>query len=177
MKKRLIITLVLALALIIGAMAFVIGVSAEDEEPTLKINGANVSFEGSVHLIYSVGYDKIASPENIKLLVWREAEGIHADNLKKGTEKYVLSKMTNPPDNLPAGSVAFEFDEIAAAEMTENIYARAYYVEDGVEIYSPVRKYSVLRYALNKLGITGTASETESFKNMLRGMLEYGQTS
>ena len=140
MKKRLILTLILVLTLILGATALIIGVSASDEEPALEFNGANVSFEESVHLIYSIGYSNVESPENIKLLVWREADVTHIDNLTKGSEQYTLSSMQDPPAGMPENSVAFKFTKIAAAEMTENIYARAYYVEDGKEYYSPVLK-------------------------------------
>ncbi len=176
MKKRIIIPLVTVLTLILGMLALVIGVSAanEDEAPALEVNGANVAFLENVHLLFSVGYKNVSSPENIKLLVWRESEGIHVDKLTKGTEDYVLSTLKNPPEGLYADSVAFEFSEIAAAEMTENVYVRAYYNDGEGEYLSPVIKYSILQYAMNKLGYTGTASENAKLRAMLVGMLEYG---
>lgn len=177
MKKRLVLTLILVLTLTFAATALIIGVHAingEQDAPELEWTGANLSFEENVHVLYSVGYKNVKSPENIKLLVWREAEGIHAESLVKGSEDYVLSVMPSAPAGLHSDSVAFKFTDVAAAEMTENIYTRAYYVEDGVEYYTPTLKYSVLQYALNKLGHTGVASESESFKAMLEGMLEYG---
>ena len=136
--------------------------------------GANVAFLENVHLLFSVGYKNVSSPENIKLLVWRESEGIHVDKLTKGTEDYVLSTLKNPPEGLYADSVAFEFLEIAAAEMTENVYVRAYYNDGEGEYLSPVIKYSILQYAMNKLGYTGTVSENAKLRAMLVGMLEYG---
>ena len=179
MKKRIILPLILVMSLLLGAAALVIGVSAsnEDTAPALLVNGANVSFDESVHLLYSVGYDNVQNPESIKLLVWREAEVTDVDNLLKGTENYVLSQMANAPEGLAENSAAFKFTDIAAAEMTENFYVRAYYVEDGETYYSSVRKYSVLQYAMNKLGYTGTATDDELLRDMLEAMLVYGSTA
>ncbi len=174
MKKKIIITLAVVLTLILGAVALVIGVSASDEDPALEINGANVSFEETVHLIFSVGHDNVTSPDNIKLLVWREYEGIHVDNLKKGSENYELSPLSTPLAGQPENSVVFKLTELAAAEMTENLYVRAYYVDGDNEVYSSVTKYSILQYALNKLGVTGTATESETLRDMLTTMLAYG---
>ena len=177
MKKRIIMTLILVFTLLLGTTALIIGVSASNEDPatpTLEWNGANLSFEENVHLLYSVGYDNVTAPENIRVLVWRESEGIQADKLVKGTEEYILSPLTYEVSGLPESSVAFKFTDIAAAEMTENIYTRAYYVVDGEEYYSPVLKYSVLQYAYNKLGYTGAGTESASLRELLHGMLTYG---
>lgn len=173
MKKRSKVLLTVVTALVVATLALTVGVLASDNTPALEINGANVSFDSTVHLFYSVGYENVDRPEDIKLLVWHEREGIHINDLVAGTEDARLSS----PGEVNEGDVYgryFNYDGLSAAEMTTNVYARAYTVIDGETVYSPVVKYSILNYALNKLGVTGAMSPTESLRDMLRAMLEYG---
>lgn len=174
MKRKSLIALIVAITLLLATTALVIGVSAAGNSPALDINGANISFERSVHVFYSVGYENIDAPENIKLLVWREADDLNIKGCTLGTEDYVLTQQSYEVDEGKAWGKVFKFEELSAAEMTENIYARAYVEQDGEIIYSSVKKYSILQYALNKLGVTGTISPNENFREMLRTMLDYG---
>ncbi len=176
MKKGLLPLLLLVFTVLAVTASLVIGVSANNDDPApeLRLNGANVSFLDSVHLLFSVECENVEHPENIRLLVWRGRDGIHTNDLLKGSEDHELMPMENPPEGMTEDSIVFSFSKIAAAEMTEDFYFRAYCVSDGEIFYSSVKKYSVLQYAMNKLGVTGTASDNELFKNMLRSMLAYG---
>ena len=176
MKKRSKVLLAVVTAILVATLALTVGVLASDNTPTLEINGANVSFESTVHLFYSVGYDNVDAPADIELLVWKEYEGIHVDKLVSGTEDARLSSGGDVNEGTVQGRY-FEYDGLSAAEMTTNVYARAYTVIDGEEVYSPVVKYSILNYALNMLGVTGKGTETVSLRNMLTAMLEYGATA
>ena len=176
MSKKFKVILAVLVALVIATSALVIGVAAIENEPALEINAANLSFESTVHLWYCVGYENIDNPGDIKLLVWREKDVTHIDNCVKGTESAVLNSSGNVNEDGIVGK-AFDYDALNAADMTETIYARAY-IEIGEEkIYSPVVKYSILQYALNKLGVTGTATENQLLTDTLEAMLVYGAAS
>ena len=176
MSKKIRVILAVLVALILATSALVIGVAAIDNEPALEINAANVSFESTVHLWYCVGYENIDSPEDIKLLVWRESAVTDIKNCTKGTESAVLSSVEDVNEDGLVGK-AFDYDDLSAAEMTETVYARAYIELDGKVVYSPVVKYSILQYALNKLGVTGTATENAELAETLEAMLVYGAAS
>ncbi len=172
MKRKLIFPIILAVALIF-TVAFAIGASAEDKEPTLEITGANLAFSDRVHVLYAVNTENIGDTDDVELLIFR-GEGITAADCVKGNEVKALKSNGNTVDEDGVKGTVFEYTDIAAAEMTEDIYARAAYTKDGVTYYSPVIKYSILQYACNKLGITGTASDNPELRNMLTGMLIYG---
>ena len=173
MKRRSKIALIVALVLLLATTAFVIGISASDNTPSLSVTGANVSFQETVHLWYAVGHENISNPDAIKLLVWREGSISNVSECVLGSQNYTLGVVGEVNEGTVQGKT-FEFAGLAASEMTENVYARAYVEEDGEIIYSPVVKYSILQYALNKTGVTGTISPNEHLRKMLKEMLEYG---
>ena len=175
MKKKLIIPAVIILCLIFGAV-FAIGVMANNTEkggPMLKITGANLVFSDRVHILYAVDSEEIDDKENIELLIFR-GENVIASECIKGKEVVSLSNGGKSVNDSAVSGMLYEYADIAAAEMTENIYARAYYTVNGAALYSPVVKYSVIQYACNKLGITGTATTNPELEKMLEGMLVYG---
>ena len=176
MKKRSRVILALIVAVVLTATALVIGVAASENSPALEINGANVSFEGTVHLWYSVGYENVENPEDIKLLVWRESSVTNIDGCVLGTQNAMLNSSGDVDEEKITGK-AFDYDGLAAAEMTENIYARAYLDVDGEAVYSPVVKYSILQYSLNKLGITGEKTKNSKLYDTLEALLVYGAAS
>ena len=173
MKKKLRIILCAAVALLMLAVFTVIGVMASESAPALTIEAANVSFEGTVHLYYAVSGDNIDSLDEVKLLVWKDGQIEHVDECTLENAKVVLS----PSGNVSIGEEkckTFDYDGLAAAEMTEYVYVRAYAMDGEEIVYSPVVKYSILQYSLNMLGITGKGADSDSLKYMLEKMLEYG---
>ena len=176
MKKQTKKLLSFILAAVISVTALVICALASDTAPALEINGANVSFESTVHLWYSVGYKNIDNPNEINLLIWRESSVENIKNCTLGTEDASLTPTGDVNDGKVVGKT-FDYGELAAAEMTENVYARAYINVDGNAVYSSVVKYSILQYSLNMLGITGTRTENEELITMLNGMLVYGSAA
>ena len=167
MKKN---TLLLSLTLFLvvaslGVFAIIAGASSATVEPELSIPYCNLSFRDSVCIKYAVK----SNVSDVKLLLWTSAEeeytvGTHDDEITAyvtesigGVEHYV-----------------FDYTALSAKQMTDVVYARAYAQIDGTDYYSEVNKYSILQYAYNKLGKTGTASTDEDFKEMLTYMLSYG---
>lgn len=175
MKKRLFLPLALAIVLTLGVMLGV-GVMAAGSDPTLEITGANLVFSERVYILWAIDSENIENKNDIELLIFRGAD-IKADECIKGKETASVRSNGNTVDEDGVNGLVFEYQDVAAAEMTENIYARAYYTCDGVKYYSPVVKYSILQYAMNKLGYTGTETEDELLRDMLEAMLVYGATA
>ena len=166
MKKRILITLTLCLALIFSMAALVIGVSASESEPTLEVKQGALSLEESIKMLFRIEYENVDNPEDVELLIW-VGDGVYVPDCKKGNEHYSLK---NAVIDVQTGAIVFTFDELAAAEMTKNVYAMLYY--NGT--YSQPYKYSILQYAYNKLGITKESNATPELKNVLLEMLAYG---
>ncbi len=143
-----------------------IGVVAEGNA-SLNIVAHNLSFQDNVYIKYAVS---VENADDVKLLVWREPQ----DEYVYGSQDDVLSPLnyTENVDNKEC--LIFDYTKLAARNMGDFVYARAYANVGEAEIYSAVSKYSILQYALNKLGKTGTETQDENLKELLKGMLEYG---
>ena len=105
-----------------------------------------------------------------ELLIWEKLP----EKYEKGTEDVVLSATD---DRMSVGGVmcdTYVFDSIVARQMATDFYAVAHVNVGGVDYYSAPRKYSVLQYIYNKMGITGTPSDKPTFIELLQMTLEYG---
>ena len=175
MKKKIIkrLAIVFAAVVVLGgavAVAFATGLIGVGEEPVLDIKGTNLSFSDSVYIKYAVSC-KNADIEDVKLLIWTTPQSEYV----KGTETAVLDRSENETDTVDGVEcIVFNFKDIAAKQMTDNIYARAYVKVGGKEFYSETKKYSVLQYAYNKMGKTGTKTENQKLITLLEDMLAYG---
>jgi len=151
--------------------------TAEDATPTLTFKGANVVFEDGVHLMYAVDEENIA-PENVQILIWNEAP--EDAEYVYGSQQTILNmnrlSTAEQDEELGAGYPIYYYDELAAKQMTDVVYARAYANVDGVEYYSAPLKYSVLTYAYTKLGYIDANKKTtdENLLALLPAMLNYG---
>ncbi len=63
--------------------------------------------------------------------------------------------------------IIFDYDELAAKNMTDYVYARAHVKVSGIDYYSDVSKYSILQYAHNMLDKTSDPKLTKLLENML----------
>jgi len=168
MKKKLLL-LLLALTMIatvVGVIA--IGAGAEDSAPQMSIAYCNLSFSDNVYIKYAVRSDA----SDVKLLIWTSPE----DEYVIGTQDdEVTEYYTENIGGVP--HMIFDYTELAAKQMADVVYARAYTQVDGVDYYSDVNKYSILQYAYSKLGKTGTASTNTELKSLLSSMLTYGASA
>ncbi len=157
------------LALLVISVIFL--TTAEAPEPSVSIEKFNLTFESNIYIKYAVKAENTGTvtEDNFKLLIWDQPQASYA----KGSEKAALTSLGK---QTISGEVyhIFAYEDLAAKQMADDIYARVWYESNGTAYYSDVEKYSILQYAYNKLGITGTASTDEDFKAMLRNMLEYG---
>ncbi len=163
--KRICVMLVLVLASIVAGF-FTMGSSKVSyAESTLAVNHFNLSFRDNVCIKFAVE----TNVENTKLLLWTEV----SNDYQKGTEEVELETVGIQIIEEQEHQV-FDYTNLYAKNMTDDVYVRAYASVDDKEFYSPVKKYSILQYAYNKLGKTGIATEDEELKVALVEMLEYG---
>ncbi len=151
----------------INAVAEADGGAESETVPPLNIAYCNVSFENEVHLMYAIG----SADANVRLLVWKEAQSEYT----YGTQDAVLSPLPSQMTIDGGKYTVFKYTGLLARQMADDVYVRAYIpTEEGEPEYGELHKYSILQYAYNKLGKTGTATTNTKLINMLNAMLEYG---
>ena len=74
-----IVILALIVALLCAAAALVVNASSADVK--LNVKACNLSFTGSVHIVYGVSFENVA-PEKIKMLYWTETKSTEAEYTK-----------------------------------------------------------------------------------------------
>ena len=143
--------------------------NASTETLSLAIVSNNLSYADSIYMIYAVSYNGFDKTQNeIKMLFWEEIQ----EEYTLGTESYTSSNKGYATVK-EQDCLIFYSDGIAAKEMTDDIYARAYVEIDGEVYYSDVMKNSVLEYVHTKREAGGlTEQQTATFD----AMLEYGAT-
>ena len=148
-------------------------VRAETVTPEMSVDYCNLSLEDNVYIKYSVK----SNTENVKLLLWTEAGAETAKyGFSYGTQTETLeSSYTEKIEGI--NYRVFIYTKLSAKQMTDTVYVRAYAEEDGQPYYSKVLPYSILQYAYNKLGKTGTATGDNNLKDLLTKMLSYGASA
>ena len=167
MKRKLLtaLLLIIAVALLLGTV--MIGTTAAETEadltsegePYVEIYKKNVEYSELLHVLYALdlnlpdGYDK----DDVKMLFWTEEQDSYdkdSDSIEQIS--YCYGEMEIDGELRPV----FRSYGIAARNIVDNIYARAYVSVDGVDYYSAVMKYSVLEYVHERLFDLDNAEET-----------------
>lgn len=168
-KSTKILVFILAVALVIGiTTAFAIVAGATGEIPELSVDGCNLSFENSIYIKYAVK----SNVSDVKLLIWREAQTEYTKDNADATLTSIGTENIGGTDY-----VIFKYTSLAAKEMCDVVYARAYTTSGTTDYYSNLKKYSILQYVYNMTGKTGVADEDENFKTLLLDMLSYGASA
>ena len=151
MNKKLLAVLVcaiLALCALFSAVSIVNAESEEPEDPDLRIYACSLAFKGSTYINYAVQGNEL---DNVKMLIWTEPDTAYEygsqDRILESTERQTINGTP---------SLVFRYTELSAKQMTDVVYARAYVEKSGTYFYSEVKKYSIMQYAYNKTGRTGT---------------------
>jgi hypothetical protein len=152
MKTKKLLWLLLIVATIAAAFAFTVSATDSASEPTLKIEGGNLSFEDSVFILYAVSHEGIAA-EDVRLYFWNEPQS-GENAYAYDTADYSFAPYQQNVIVAEKSCVTFRNNTLRAKNMTDYVYARAYAEVDGVGYYSEVSKYSILQYAYNQLGKT-----------------------
>ena len=172
-KAKRLLSLALGLIMILCLAVAMSTTLAAEGEPSLGINYCNLSFNDNIYIKYAVYPENITAPtQSVKLLIWSEPQ----DEYVLGTEDKVLTSVGTQSISGKT-HVIFDYEDLAAKQMTDVVYARAYAEVDGEIVYSGVNKYSILQYAYSKIGKTGTASTNAKLINMLNDMLKYGASA
>ena len=142
-------------------------VKGETLTPELSIVSYNISYSDSVYLMAAVSYNNIDYTANpIKLLFWDAEQTEYTVNNASYQSSAVASKIVKNQECL-----IYYSKGIAAREMADVIYMRAYVEIDGVEYYSDLITYSVVQYVKDRIT---NSNCTEAQLNMYKAMLDYG---
>ena len=164
MKKGLI-ALFISVLMLAGVVVLAPAV-ATDVDPELNIAACNLAFEDTIYIKYAVKGNFL---DDVKLLIWTAPQ----TDYKYGTQNSVLSPLGT--ETLQGQDMLiFQYTKLAAKQMTDVVYARAYVEKSGTYYYSNIQKYSVLQYVYNKIGKTGEASPNPKLITLLNSMLTYG---
>ena len=136
-------------------------------EPQLTVYKNNVSYKDSVYFMYAVSYENIdINQYDIQLLFWDAKQ----NSYEKGTEKYYKEK-SRTQTVTGVECVIYYSDGIAAKNIVDDIYTRAYVKIGDKEYYSEVNKTSVVDYLLRMIE-SGTLNTVQ--KNLFNALLAYG---
>ena len=177
MKKNLFKLLFVMLFLLTVSFTFVynnntnvLADETETEEvvkPSLNIYKKNISYASEIYIMYAVSYEGIDVTTNpVKMLFYNSVQ----DEYTTQTASYVALSQ----GSVTIGGVScqiFASNGLAAKQMTDDIYARAYVEINDEIIYSEVVKYSVLDYYY-EIKEAGTVSA--NILNLLEAMVNYG---
>lgn len=158
------------------ALCFAFGVSAIAAQPeeggakSLSIDYANLKFEDNVYILYAAGSENIEDTSSIKLLVW---DSVPAEYTAESSPDYTLNVYNHQEINGVTYPV-FCFTELAAKQMTDDVYVCAYYDDNGTPVYSEPFKYSILQYAYNMMN---GGTEDYMLIELLNSMLNYGSAA
>lgn len=168
MKKTIKILFMLALAVIFTAALPIVSLASEEENaPSLTIHSNNVSYSDSLHLAYAVSCENFDMEQyDINMLFWTSP----VSSYTLGTQDYTKAAASVYDVNGVKSTVIYSAG-IAAKDIPDVIYSRAYADVDGVVVYSDVIKYSVLHYVYERLDGGSSSSDQISLYNAL---LDYG---
>lgn len=191
-RVALTVSIVLALAVLLGAMLGVGGFATEtvrlpDVSATandeggkyLDIYAANVDYEEYLHIWYAVSYDfgeLELDAKDVKMAFWYAPQSAYTKDNAAYTATGAQKTTVTPAGGKTVEVVILHSDDIPAAHMVDNIYARAY-IENGDEVYySEVLKYSVVQYVQDRFldAEADSSSVTNAQRNLYEQTLEYG---
>lgn len=125
------------------------------------------SFDNDLTLGYLVPVDAVNGFENINIEVKKKVYSGTGNDYTWRT--MTLSEHTTETYNDTA-YYRFNYKNIAAKQMGDELQAVLHATKDGVEYTSPEDTYSVKQYAMNRLA----ASDNSDFKTMMVDLLNYG---
>lgn len=167
MKKKLLVLLVTLTAMAILIFSLALFVGAEGQTPTMSIDYNNLSLRDTVCLKYAVSLE---NAKGATLLIWEtpQSEYIY------GTQDAELESVGTQTINGKTYHI-YDYTELSAKQMADEVYARAYVRVSGKDYYSNVKTYSILEYALTVQGKLGNeASDNAKLIRLTEQMLSYG---
>lgn len=171
-----ILVLVLTLALVIGA-AFGIGTMAEGEEPAVEIVAQNVSYGGSISIMYAVKSTGLADGQYVVI------EGSAFNPVDETIEAFTVSDFETTDYNVVVGEEDFGklpvyyTPGIPLKNMATTVTAKAvvYNADNTKAAESASLSYSVLEYLYERQFMFDSVNSAEQ-KKLYSLMLETGDT-
>ena len=140
------------------------------QKPKLEIKISHIcSVQNNLTLKYRIDQNQLEGYENIRIKIRRQSY------TGAGSE-YIWEEAELTEYKIESGMYSFAFNDIAAAEMGEEIHAVVYAEKDGQTYASQEDVYSIKKYAYNMINRYGS-SEEEKYKKLctlLVDMLNYG---
>ena len=153
MKKTKLLVLILSLALLVcGALG--ISASAGDSDPTVAIEGKNISYMEVSTLVVAVSYEN-TSLENVKLNVWYGAKD-GAPSVLSTTETVEVGGKE---------CAMFVLDGTTAKDIADKVYFEAFV--DGSDVKTATETYSVLEFALEGVVNSTDAKEIARYQSII----------
>jgi len=144
------------------------------EEPTvapeIEIVSKNLSYADSLYILYAVSFEGFDESQNeVQMLFWNSLQAEYtvetAESVKRAEYTTTLGEQE---------CIVFYSDGIAARQMNDLLYCRAYAEVDGAAVYSDVEKYSVVDYVYEKREEGGL---TDAQSSIFTNMLNYGASA
>ena len=168
MKKRTLAALIFALVLmlVVPVVAATVDTApAAEEVPVLDVAAKNLSLNNTIDLVFYVTVEN-GNAADARLMTWTAAPEDYA----YGTEEKILEPTTVTTYKEKPCAI-FYYTGLAAKQMADDVYVRAYVEQDGEKYFSDADKYSILQYAYNKIH---AATPDASLVALLESMLDYG---
>ena len=148
-------------------------VALAEASPAPSIDYCNLTFEDETYIKYAVSFEGVPDDSitrfNTGMLYWTEPQSSYTVSCAEYSSDIIGYTFIEGEKYY-----TFSYDKLTAKQMTDYIYSVAYVAVNGTYYYSDVAKYSILTYAYDKLGYTGTPSDSAEYRATLRDLLEYG---
>ena len=139
------------------AFSAMLGITSFAEDAgVLVVSQASLEFADNVYLLIAVDYSAVSSADGITLKI---------KNNKTGDETTIDAPAADIED-VPAGCVAFKYDDIGAKNMGDELSIQAYL--NGTASGDPIT-YSILEYALRAENLAN-----EKLTALVKSMIKYG---
>ena len=170
--KRLLTVGLTVLMILSAVILLTVMAGAEEAQPALRVAYCNLSYKDNVYIKYAVKADNVVDVNDVKLLIWINPQTEYV----LGTQDDILEPLYTEKIS-GVEHIIYDYTKLAARQMTDVVYARAYIEVDGEVYYSSLNKYSILQYAYNMLGKTAAGSNSAKLKQLLTDMLIYGASA
>ncbi len=183
MKKKSILSLFLALAMMFSLTVGVVATEAEGDttiEETIDFDfkKVSVSMKDNLRMNYKLTLPEGVDPKNVTLYVWKGAvDGVDYTNIKKDeqSETRTAVSYTGADGDLSV----FQYADITAKDIGTILYARACYKKDGVDVYTRTLRYSVSLYAMELSNRAADehpddSTKEQTLRDLCSAILNYG---
>lgn len=183
MKKKSILSLFLALAMMFSLTVGVVATEAEGDttiEETIDFDfkKVSVSMKDNLRMNYKLTLPEGVDPKNVTLYVWKGAvDGVDYTNIKKDEQPDTRTAVsyTGADGDLSV----FQYADITAKDIGTILYARACYNDGTQDVYTRTLRYSVSLYAMELSNRAADehpddSTKEQTLRDLCSAILNYG---